>query len=263
MASPENNPTPSFHVVAMPYPGHGHINPMLNLCKAMAERRSDILITIVVTEEWLGLIDSMTKPPNISFASIPNVVPSEQVHGDDIYGFGRAVMTKMKEPFERLLDEPWIQPPDFIISDGVMPWAAEVAGRRNIPLAYLWVMSASVYAEWGRQSNKLKDSSSNSNQHPSEGELYNLASKDFINSTISTHIDNTDDYMKWLDLQPPSSVLYVSLRRFLHVSKAQMDEIAIGLHKSGVRFLWVARRDMSHLQEMCGKRGVLWNGVID
>ncbi|KAK6141868.1 hypothetical protein DH2020_024392 [Rehmannia glutinosa] len=312
----------------MPYPGHGHINPMLNLCKAMAERRSDILITIVVTEEWLGLIDSMSKPPNISFASIPNAVPSERVHGDDIYGFGRAVMTKMEEPFERLLDEPWLQPPDFIISDGVMPWAAEVAGRRNIPLAYLWVMSASVYALFyhfdllvqkghfpfdisangdaivdyipGLSPIRLSDLPSIIRDHeitpmylkvmPNETKakylifsciyeleshvfealkqnsafsIYNIGpaslyfkAKDFmINSTISTYTDNTDDYMKWLDLQPPGSVLYVSLGSFLHVSKAQMDEIAIGLHKSGVRFLWVARRDMSRLQEMCGKRG--------
>ncbi|KAL8484459.1 hypothetical protein ACS0TY_026949 [Phlomoides rotata] len=32
-----------------------------------------------------------------------------------------------------------------------------------------------------------------------------------------------------------------------------MDEIAVGLHASGVRFLWVARRETSRLQEMSGR----------
>ncbi|KAK6163691.1 hypothetical protein DH2020_000555 [Rehmannia glutinosa] len=242
MASPENHPTPPLHVVAMPYPGRGHINPMLNLCKAVAERRSDILVTIVVTEEWLGLIGSMSKPPNMSFASIPNVVPLERVRGDDIYGFARAVMTKMEEPFERLLDEQRLPAPAVIISDAFLSWVAEVAGRRNIPLAYLWTMSAS---------------------QKSKSSIYNIApaslyfkARDIINST-STYTNDTDEYYsKWLDLQPPSSVLYVSLGSFLYVSKTQMDEIAIGLQKSGVRFLWVAR-EKSRLQEMCGEKGLV------
>ena len=63
------------HVVAMPFPGRGHINPMMNLCKLLASRKPDILITIVVTEEWLGFIGSDAKPDNIQFASIPNVTP--------------------------------------------------------------------------------------------------------------------------------------------------------------------------------------------
>ncbi|KAL0459913.1 UNVERIFIED_CONTAM: UDP-glycosyltransferase 87A1 [Sesamum latifolium] len=124
----------------------GQINPMLNLCEVVAERSDDIFITVVVTEEWLGFIGSMDKPPNISFAAIPNVVPSERVRGEDVTGFAVAVLTKMEEPFERLLDEfSCLPPPTVIIADAFLPWAAEVAGRRKIPLASLWTMSASVY----------------------------------------------------------------------------------------------------------------------
>ncbi|KAL0389862.1 UNVERIFIED_CONTAM: UDP-glycosyltransferase 87A1 [Sesamum calycinum] len=36
-----------------------------------------------------------------------------------------------------------------------------------------------------------------------------------------------------------------------------MDEIAVGLRKSGVRFLWVARRELSRLQELCGEKGLV------
>lgn len=147
MVPPGKKTTPPCHVVAVPYPGRGHVNPMLNLCKAVAGRNSDIHITFVVTEEWLGLIGSTNKPPNISFAAIPNVVPSETVRGDDPYGFAMAVLNNMGEPFEKLLgDERRIPPPDFVIADAFLPWAGESAGRRNIPIAYLWTMSASMYA---------------------------------------------------------------------------------------------------------------------
>lgn len=69
--------------------------------------------------------------------------------------------------------------------------------------------------------------------------------------------DDTTDYMKWLNIQPPSSVLYISLGSFLHIPKAQMDEIAAGLQGSGIRFLWVVRREASRLQEASGVRGLV------
>ncbi|KAL3615976.1 hypothetical protein CASFOL_040270 [Castilleja foliolosa] len=331
MASPENQPTPPFHMVAMPYPGRGHINPMLNLCKAVAERRSDILITFVVTEEWLGLIGSTTKPPNISFASVPNVVPSERVRGEDAHAFAMAVLAKMGDPFERLLDELRLEtPPDLIVADALLPWAAEAAAMRNISMAYLWCMSASMYAVFdhfdllvqnghfpvdlsvngdaivdyipGLSPIRLSDlpqvmrdpetSSILLKILPNESiakylifdsiselesqvfkhlkqnskfSIFNIGpadsyfkSKHFINPTNNT---NDEHYLKWLDLQPLSSVLYISLGSFLYVSKAQMDEIAIGLHKSGVRFLWVARREAARLQMICGENGLVVDWV--
>ncbi|CAI9770644.1 unnamed protein product [Fraxinus pennsylvanica] len=138
-------PIPSCHVMAMPYPGRGHINPMMDLCKLVAGKSSSILITFVLTEEWLGLIGSTAKPDNICFATIPNVIPSEHARGSDPNGFAMAVGSKMEEPFERLLDELQLSP-TLIIADAVVPWAADVASRRNIPLAVLWPMSASVFS---------------------------------------------------------------------------------------------------------------------
>ncbi|KAK4440476.1 UDP-glycosyltransferase 87A2 [Sesamum alatum] len=329
MSPTEKRPVPSYHVVAMPYPGRGHINPMLNLCKLVAERNHDILITIVVTEEWLGFIGSMDKPPNFSFAAIPNVVPSELVRGDDVYGFAMAVLTKMEEPFDRLLDELPLPPPVFIIADGFLPWAAEVAGRRNIPLAYLWPMSASVYTVFyhfdllvqnghfpvdlsvngdgvvdyipGLSPIRLADLPTilrdqetasmflkvlpdeskakflvfssiyalesqvlDALKQTSTFSIYNIgpATSYFNLKQITTNaycdqLQYTNNYLIWLDDQPPRSVLYVSLGSFLSVSRAQAEEIALGLRTSGVRFLWVARRETSRLQEMCGEKGLV------
>ncbi|GAV58679.1 UDPGT domain-containing protein [Cephalotus follicularis] len=62
MDSDKLQPIAVCHVVAMPYPGRCHVNPMMNFCKLLVSRKNDILITFVVTEEWLGYIGSDPKP---------------------------------------------------------------------------------------------------------------------------------------------------------------------------------------------------------
>ena len=69
------------------------------------------------------------------------------------------------------------------------------------------------------------------------------------------HVDHC--YLQWLNTQPSSSVLYISQGSFLSTSVAQIDEIAIGLCESGVRFLWVARDNASRLKEICGDKGLV------
>lgn len=133
------------HVVAMPFPGRGHINPMMNLCKLLASRKKDILITFVVTEEWLGYIGSDPKPHNILFETIPNVIPPERLKAANFPGFYDAVMTKMEAPFEQLLDRLEL-PVAAIIGDIEVRWSTGVGNRRNIPVALFWTMSASVFS---------------------------------------------------------------------------------------------------------------------
>ena len=132
------------HVVAMPYPGRGHINPMMNLCKTLASKNCNILVTFVVTEEWLGFIGSDPKPDNIRFGPIPNVIPSELVRAADFYSFAEAVMTKLEAPFVRFLDQ--LEPPvTVIMADTLLFWTVGVGNRRNIPVASFWPMSQSMF----------------------------------------------------------------------------------------------------------------------
>ncbi|XP_059429334.1 UDP-glycosyltransferase 87A2-like [Corylus avellana] len=142
----KTHPLTVFHVVAMPYPGRGNINPMMNLCKLLALRRPQhILVTFVVTEEWLGFIGSDPKPSNIRFATVPNVIPSELGRAKDFPGFLEAVSTKMEAPFEDLLDRLEL-PVTAILADTYVFWAIGVGNRRNIPVASLWPMSATVFS---------------------------------------------------------------------------------------------------------------------
>ncbi|CAO2840030.1 unnamed protein product [Amaranthus hypochondriacus] len=134
------------HVVVMPYPGRGHINPLLNLCKLILTKSNDFLFTFVVTEEWLGFLSSEPKPPaNIRYAALPQVIPSEVGRADDMNGFIKAVLTKLQEPFERLLDQLEPPPTAIIYDTWLSSWMVEVGNKRNIPVASLFPMSASVF----------------------------------------------------------------------------------------------------------------------
>ncbi|CAN0903965.1 UDP-glycosyltransferase 87A2 [Linum grandiflorum] len=147
----QENPTGggTCHIVAMPYPGRGHINPMMNLCHSLSTKHPNILITFILTEEWLDLIGETTTNGgnNIRFATLPNVIPSELVRGKDFKGFVEAVFTKLPAPFEKVLDGLLDSPPlTAIIADTYLPWICEIGSRRGIPVASLWTMSAAVFS---------------------------------------------------------------------------------------------------------------------
>ncbi|CAL5189710.1 unnamed protein product [Lathyrus oleraceus] len=141
----EAAPTSFNHVVAMPYPGRGHINPMMNLCKLLVSNNNSILVTFVVTEEWLSFLSSEPKPDNINFRSISNVVPSEHIRSRDHPAFLEAIMTKMEEPFEELINLLG-HPPSTIVYDTILYWVVGVGNRRNIPVASFCTLSASVFS---------------------------------------------------------------------------------------------------------------------
>ncbi|XP_021803392.1 UDP-glycosyltransferase 87A2-like isoform X2 [Prunus avium] len=220
----ESPPTSVCHVVALPYPGRGHINPMMNLCKLLTSKKPDILITFIVTEEWHSFMGSDHKPHNIRFATVPNLIPSELVRANDFLGFMEAVNTKLEAPVEQLLDR-LEQPVSAIVADPFVVWATRVASRRNIPVASLWPMSASVFSVLLH--------------------IETLEQKGYF------PLNNVSDS------QPKHSVLYISLGSFLSVSKAQMDEIVAGVQNSGARFLWVARGDASKLKDGVGDKGLV------
>lgn len=139
------DPADTVHVVALPYPGRGHINPMMNFCKQLALKQPEIVITFVVTEEWLGFIGSDSKPDNIKFGTIPNVLPSELVRGKDVGGFAKAVQAHTEAPLEELLDRIDC-PVTVIVADTYFAYIPALGKRRNIPVASLWTMSASMFS---------------------------------------------------------------------------------------------------------------------
>ncbi|CAL9067978.1 unnamed protein product [Musa banksii] len=60
-------------------------------------------------------------------------------------------------------------------------------------------------------------------------------------SSPSSASAGNDHIMKWLDSQPPASVLYISFGSQNTIAAPQMKELAMGLEASRTRFLWVIR----------------------
>ncbi|KAL3628503.1 hypothetical protein CASFOL_027549 [Castilleja foliolosa] len=67
----------------------------------------------------------------------------------------------------------------------------------------------------------------------------------FTDKTVSTSLWSESDCTPWLDKKPNKSVLYVSFGSHAHItSKEDIWEIAHGLMRSGVCFVWVIRPDI-------------------
>lgn len=145
-SSPRESRQFTCQLLAIPYPGRGHINPMMNLCKLIAKKRPNILINFIITEEWFGFIGSESRPENIRFGTIPNVIPSEIGRAKVFHEFVEAVMTKMEGPVEELIDELEPPLPSVILYDTFMSWVTRVANRRNIPAASFWTQSATAFS---------------------------------------------------------------------------------------------------------------------
>jgi hypothetical protein len=144
------------HIVAVPFPGRGHVNAMLNLSSLLAARGAEV--TFVVTEEWLGLILSSSSaaplPAGVRLRAIPNVIPSEHGRAADHAGFLDAVATEMEAPFERLLDrleaeaEEEGPPVAALVADTYVSWVVGVGNRRGVPVCSLFPMSASFFTAY-------------------------------------------------------------------------------------------------------------------
>lgn len=107
-----------------------HINPMLAVCRhlvrgrrALHHRRSRGVAARLESPACRGAAG------RISFATIPNVIPSEHGHGADHIGFIMAVHTRMAAAVERLLDRLLLEQkrrPDAIVAGTYLAWGVAV-----------------------------------------------------------------------------------------------------------------------------------------
>ncbi|KAJ9540377.1 hypothetical protein OSB04_026883 [Centaurea solstitialis] len=66
----------------------------------------------------------------------------------------------------------------------------------------------------------------------------------FTQELVPTSLWSESDCTNWLNGRPPKSVLYVSFGSYAHTTKHTIAEIAHGLVRSGVSFVWVLRPDI-------------------
>ncbi|GLT75521.1 hypothetical protein SLA2020_472390 [Shorea laevis] len=61
--------------------------------------------------------------------------------------------------------------------------------------------------------------------------------------------------LKWLDKQPPHSVIYVAFGSFTVLDQTQFQELALGLQHSNRPFLWVVRPDITEAKDEAYPKG--------
>ncbi|EFJ19024.1 hypothetical protein SELMODRAFT_233488 [Selaginella moellendorffii] len=112
------------HILAMPFPGQGHISPMLNLVKHLISRSTSVVVTIVN-------IDSIHRKLHAATQTSPSPSPSfDQL---------RFAAESMNVELEKLLRE--LHPSSnfcCLISDYFLPWTQRVADKFGIPRVALW-----------------------------------------------------------------------------------------------------------------------------
>ncbi|GLT75516.1 hypothetical protein SLA2020_472340 [Shorea laevis] len=68
--------------------------------------------------------------------------------------------------------------------------------------------------------------------------------------------------LKWLDQQPPRSIIYVAFSSFTVLNQTQFQELALGLQHSNKPFLWVVRPDITEAKDEVYPNG-FWASVAD
>ncbi|XP_062097454.1 7-deoxyloganetin glucosyltransferase-like [Humulus lupulus] len=141
------------HVVCIPYPAQGHVNPMLKLAKLLHHK--GFHVTFVNTEFNHGRLlksrgpNSLDGLPSFRFETIPDGLPPTDVDAtQDIPSLCVSTSKTCLAPFRELLKKlntsssAGIPPVTGIVSDGVMSFTMEAAKELGVPEVIFWSTSA-------------------------------------------------------------------------------------------------------------------------
>ncbi|XP_077213376.1 7-deoxyloganetin glucosyltransferase-like [Tasmannia lanceolata] len=175
------------HVVLIPYPAQGHINPSLKLAKLLHFR--GFYITFINTEfNHQRLLrsrgpDSLKGLDDFRFETIPDgLPPSDRNATQDIPALCDSVRKNCLVPFRNLITKlnntTNVPPVTCIISDGVMSFTLDAADELQIPEFLFWTTSACGYLAYLHYAELIKRGLT-----PFKDESY------FTNGYLNTSID--------------------------------------------------------------------------
>ncbi|GLJ32477.1 hypothetical protein SUGI_0653380 [Cryptomeria japonica] len=126
-----------LQVVMLPWLAQGHINPLINLSKALASH-GDVKVWIVSTPENISRIrarlhDEPIHLLELALPSVDGLPPGVECTADikpESVHLLHSAFDQLDKPFESLLRR---LSPNFLVYDIVAPWAATVAAQLDIP----------------------------------------------------------------------------------------------------------------------------------
>ncbi|XP_050206131.1 linamarin synthase 1-like [Mercurialis annua] len=139
------------HIVLVPFPAQGHINPFMQLAKLL--HSTGFYVTFVNTEfNHARLLrskgpDFFTDLSDFRFEAIPDgLPPSDRDATQEVWALCDSLRNNCFDPFRNLLAKLNLNPElgrvSCIISDGVMGFATKIAQEFGIPDVQFWTASA-------------------------------------------------------------------------------------------------------------------------
>uniref|UniRef100_A0A0D6QS53 Glycosyltransferase n=1 Tax=Araucaria cunninghamii TaxID=56994 RepID=A0A0D6QS53_ARACU len=150
------------HVVVLPYPAQGHVNPMMEFSKRLASK--NIHVTFVITEASRARMlqaqgSVLASPlPDIQFETISDGLPVDFDRHKDVQRVLGLLQTVGGQTFEELIHrlEGEGESVSCIVYDSFLPWVPEIAKKLNIPSAFFWTQSCAVYSIYYHYSQGLE-----------------------------------------------------------------------------------------------------------
>ncbi|KAF2313623.1 hypothetical protein GH714_012625 [Hevea brasiliensis] len=154
------------HVLVLPYPAQGHVNPLMHFAQGLANL--GFKVTFVNThfnhKRVLAAMVGRNDPTGscVNLVSIPDGMGLEDDR-NDIGKLCEAILIAMPKSLEELIQninktlEFGDQPITCIVSDACMAWSREVANKLGIRLAMVWPASAAIYSILANIPNLIRD----------------------------------------------------------------------------------------------------------
>ncbi|KAK6146379.1 hypothetical protein DH2020_020248 [Rehmannia glutinosa] len=133
------------HVLAIPFPLQGHINPMLQLCNRLSSK--GVRVTFVTTVSVSKTLQTKTGSINlINIETVPDFTIQE-VDGLDIYeiyirSFRASITNGISDIIKKQRDSGF--PVKAIVYDSVIPWSLDIANENGLKGAVLFTQPCAV-----------------------------------------------------------------------------------------------------------------------
>ncbi|KAH0708306.1 hypothetical protein KY284_009733 [Solanum tuberosum] len=228
--------TNKSHVLVLPFPVQGHINPMVQFSKRLTAKGS-VKVTLIT-------IDSVTKSmPILESGSIKiHSIPHDDETPPQSYDlflewFHVLVSKNLTKIVEELSDS------EYPVKSDLYPSLRKLVFSRNINFKKAdWLLFNSFdvlekeVIDWLRTQCRIKTIG------PIIPSMYlDKRLKDDKEYGLSLFKPNSETCMKWLDSREIGSVVYVSFGSLANLGEQQMEELASGLMMSDFYYLWVVR----------------------
>ncbi|KAF5823669.1 putative trans-zeatin O-beta-D-glucosyltransferase [Helianthus annuus] len=277
MASPPTN----LHFVLFPWPAQGHLIPMVDIARMLAER--DVMVTVITTPVNTNRIKTVIDraiEANLKIQVLDIQLPFAKAglpEGCESFDMIPSVsyvanmflaMKLLEEPAEEMLRVLY-PPPSCIISDGGFHWTSDVAKRL-------------IASSWGKGNTKETRETFERTQEAEKAafgivvnsfdalepkyveefakatgkKVWCIGPVSLCNKSLEDIAERGNkaangehDCLKWLDSREPRSVVYVCFGSFSSTLTHQAIELALGLESSNIPFVWFVSRTSDEFEK--------------